>query len=200
MVSLVMKLEINKIKINLIDLDNTLLPYDSFRKYVYLFPGNIFVSIMTLLWGFLRRLRIIDSFLFKKYVIINHRKAKNYRKLMRHYSISLIKDMRSSILKHIQNYSNGDHTINVLCSASPEDYIRLIAEELNWEFLATSLDSKTKEYIHMYGEIKIIHLMKKYPPEKFIYQYAISDSLSDAQLLTFFIESDGEEFISKVNK
>ena len=85
MVSLVMKLKDKKIKINLIDLDNTLLPYDSFRKYVYLLPGNIFVSIMTLLWGFLRRLSIIDSSLFKKYVIINHRKANNYRKLMRNY-------------------------------------------------------------------------------------------------------------------
>jgi len=65
-------------KINVIDLDKTLIPFDSFRRYIfkYIRFNNVFFVMVILL---LRKLRFIKMDSFKKEMIALYRKRKNYQ-------------------------------------------------------------------------------------------------------------------------
>jgi len=69
-------------KINVIDLDNTLLQYDSFRKYILIFLRNKQTALHILPLMILRKLRLLNSSAFKKRVIEIGRKIDNYNEKM----------------------------------------------------------------------------------------------------------------------
>ncbi len=81
--------------------------------------------------------------------------------------------------------SNSDSsTINVICSASLRDYVKYIAAELGWECLAS--DYIENNFINMKGSNKIKYLRRYYPENEFSYNYSISDSKDDLELLKLF--------------
>ena len=174
-------------KINVIDLDNTLLPYDSFRKYVLILLRKKQSTLHILPLIILRKLRLLDSSALKKRVIKRGRKVDNYNDKMKKFSDQLFADIDNSTIETVRSYTDSD-TINILCSASPEDYVKHLAELLGWKYIASQLDSEKNYFIHMHGQRKLETIRKLYPENRFRYNFAISDSQSDEQLLRIFSE------------
>ena len=172
-------------KINVIDLDNTLLPYDSFRKYILIFLRNKQSALHISPLIILRKLRLLDSSAFKKRVIERGRKVDNYNDKMKEYSNQLFADIDNSTIETIDSYSDSD-TINILCTASPEDYVKHLAELLGWECVASKLDSEQNYFVHMHGQKKVETIKRMYPADRVKYNFAISDSQSDKELLMTF--------------
>ena len=172
-------------KINVIDLDNTLLPYDSFRKYILNFLRNKQFTLHILPLIILRKLRLLNSSAFKKRVIERSRKVDNYNDKMKEFSDQLFADIDNSIIETVKNYTDSE-TINILCTASPEDYVNHLAELLGWPYVASQLDSDKNHFVHMHGRRKVETIRKLYPEDRFRYNFAISDSQSDKELLMAF--------------
>ena len=172
-------------KINVIDLDKTLLPYDSFRKYVLIFLRNKQATFHILPLVILRKLRLLNSSALKKRVIEIGRKVDNYNERMKKFSDQLFADIDNSIVEIVGSYTDSD-TINILCTASPEDYVKHLSGLLGWPYIASHLDSDKKYFIHMHGQRKVDAIRKLYPEDRFRYNFAISDSQSDEELLKAF--------------
>jgi len=178
----------DKIKINLIDLDGTLLQYNSLTKYTILSMRHWRYLIQLLYFSLLRILRIIPRDKFQKNILIRMRKTKNYEDEMKKFSYSLYHDINKSILNFVLRYTD-ERTINILCTASPEDYVKYLAEMLGWSYLCSTLKNDNRVLYHLYGENKITSLRQRYPPQHYTYHLAISDSKSDSKLLKLFQKS-----------
>lgn len=178
----------DKIKINLIDLDGTLLQYNSLTKYTILSMRHWRYLIQLLYFSLLRILRIIPRDMFQKNILIRMRKTNNYEDEMKKFSYSLYHDISKSILNFVLRYTD-ERTINILCTASPEDYVKYLAEMLGWSYLCSTLENDNRVFYHLYGENKITSLTQRYPPQHYTYHLAISDSKSDSKLLKHFQKS-----------
>ena len=172
-------------KINVIDLDNTILPYDSFRKYILICLRNKRFTLHILALMILRKLRLLNSSDFKKRVIERGRKVYNYDDKMKEFSNQLFADIDNSTIETVRSYTDSD-TINILCTASPEDYVKHLAELLGWVCVASQLYSEHNYFLHMHGRRKVETIRKLYPEDRFRYNFAISDGLSDKALLNMF--------------
>ena len=172
-------------KINVIDLDKTLLPYDSFRKYILIFLRNKQSALHILPLMILRKLRLLNSATFKKRVIERGRKVDNYNDKMKYFSDQLFVGIDNSIIETVRSHTDSE-TINILCTASPEDYIKHLAGLLKWKYIASQLDSDKNYFVHMHGQRKVEAIRELYPEDRFRYNFAISDSQSDEELLKAF--------------
>jgi len=61
-----------------------------------------------------------------------------YDEKMKIFSDDLYLEIDDSIKETIRNYTNNN-TINVLCTASPEDYVKKLAMKMDWLYLCTTL-------------------------------------------------------------
>lgn len=169
-----------KQKLNVIDLDNTLIPFDSFRllliKQIKNF--NIRVSFFTAL----RLLRIISQPAYKR-LIVDFIKNEKYNSLINSFANDLVKSIDNALMGTVQKHTDS-YTINVLCSASPGIYVEPLADQLGW--VGYGSNYYKGKFIHLYGENKISFITKKYPKQEFHYNFAVSDSKSDLELLKMF--------------
>jgi len=174
-----------KKKINVIDLDKTLLPYDSFRLYIIslLKRPKFFIFIVPIL--IMRIMRIIDPDTFKKKIVIRARKEYNYDYLMKVFAEKLFKDIDKSIISKIETFTDRD-TINILCTASIDDYVSHLADRLDWKFICSNYNPENEIFIHMHGKNKVKAVENLYPSSEYIYYFAISDSPTDNNLLKKF--------------
>lgn len=172
-------------KINVIDLDKTLIPYDSFRRYLLIFLQNKQTVLGILPLIILRKFRLLNSSNFKKRVIEIGRKLDDYNDKMKAFSAQLFEDIDSSTIETVESYTDSD-TINILCTASPEDYVKHLSKLLKWKHVASQLDSEQNYFIHIRGKRKFKAIKKLYPEDKFRYNFAISDSQNDKELLMAF--------------
>lgn len=168
-------------KINVIDLDNTLINFDSFRRYImdFLREGDLFLVFLI----FQRKIKVLSNSEFKLKVTIRCRTKDNYEGHLKLLSEFILQNINEEILSKINNHSDED-TINVLSTASISDYVELISEKLGWESISTIVEDDN--VIHNYGKQKQINLLKRYPKDKYHYNYAISDSETDLELLKLF--------------
>lgn len=111
------------------------------------------------------------------------RKDPRYKELMQFIANKVVSALRPDVIQMIVEETDHE-TVNVLISASPEDYVRQIAQNLGWPCIASEL--RNGHFIHCYGQNKIKLLQKHFPREKFEYNFAISDSSSDLALLQMF--------------
>ena len=172
-----------KQKINVIDLDDTLIPFDSFSIYLFRtlrYPLLFFPTSIVIV---LRYFRIISLSFLKKMSIYLNRKTSDYQEWLEEFSSELYDSIDKNIKNKVDEYSD-DSTINILCTASPVDYSMKLAKKLEWECLASQFENSS--FIHMHGENKIKFVLKNYPKTKFIYNFSISDSLKDIDLLNEF--------------
>ena len=132
---------------------------------------------------FFRVLRLINNAQFKKYVATIARKIHGYDFILKEFAGQLCYNINGSILNDIENYSD-DNTVNVICTASLDDYIQIVAESLGFDFIATEVYGNNIN--HIYGLNKISELRNKYPPEEYFYNYAVSDNKNDIELLKLF--------------
>lgn len=173
-----------KKKINVIDLDQTLIPYDSYSEYLnrLLLHPRYFISGIVLI--LLRKLRIISLSTQKKYSVIFNQRIVSYQKYVKNYAEKLFNHVNNNVMKMVNNNSDRN-TIKILCTASPEDYASLLASKLGWECVASHF-SENGQFIHVHGKNKIKLINKLYPKNKYDYNFAISDSTSDLDLLLSF--------------
>ena len=170
-------------ELNVIDLDKTLLPYDSFRKYIFLFLKNKHFILKISFLIIVRKMRLLSLVTFKRKIIEISRKDERYDEKMIYFSDDLCSEINDSVTEIIRNQTNNN-TVNVLCTASPEDYVKKIAIKMDWLYLCTTLNDGN--FVHMYGEQKVISIKSKFPKNKYNYNYAISDSYTDLGLLKMF--------------
>ena len=177
-----------KKKINVIDLDSTLLPHNSLIYYVLLFLKNkrCFLSVL-----FHLEQRITGNITkeeFLKKIMITARKTTNYEKKVKKFGLSLYDDIRKPMLRFIMQ-NTDEFTINILCTASPEDYVRYLCEKLGWPYISSTLDNNEEDFVHMFGPNKVIAVQEMYPKQKYTYNLAMSDNVSDRELLKLFDQS-----------
>ncbi|HEY9115417.1 MAG TPA: HAD family hydrolase [Bacteroidales bacterium] len=170
-----------KQKINVIDLDKTLVSFDTFRELVLreIKKGKFIVVLLTVL----RISRLISSSNYK--MRVQKYLQKNYSKsFFEEYADEIYQKINPKVLALINQNTDKD-TINILLSASPDDYVQLLCEKLSWQGSGSYFDEKNK-YHHLYGNEKINWIKEFYPAMKFHYNFSISDSKSDRKLLELF--------------
>lgn len=173
-----------KTRINVIDLDGTLIPYDSFREYVFLFLSNYKTSFLISILVILRITRVLNAAQFKKWIILTARRVANYDSIMKRFAERISEDLDQSTLSHVQEYTNSN-TVNILCSASPEDYLVHLSQLLDWQYKGSYFRADT-EFVNLYGREKVQALEQTFPCSQYQYYFAISDSESDEHLLRKF--------------
>ncbi|MCR5050700.1 MAG: haloacid dehalogenase-like hydrolase [Paludibacteraceae bacterium] len=163
-----------------LDFDKTLIPYDSFNRYlrhlVWLRP----ISVGCILS--LRVLRIISVKSLKHWTSVIVWRSKFLQRDARHFANRLVYDI---VWPEKVPHERGEV---LLLSASPAVYMRYVAEALQTRLLCS--DYIDGQFVHMYGENKAVYLQKKYPREKYHYAYAVSDSITDMCWLKEFEHFD----------
>ena len=178
-------------KINVIDLDGTLIPYDSFGRLVKneFKKMNLYVGLISVL----RVLRIISGYQFKK-ICIRHLENKYEHSYFEDYAKLTYKNIDKNIIDIVDSKTDLN-TKNILISASPNSYVKEIISLLGWEGSGSYFSGS--EFTHLYSNEKISWLTHNYPRSAFVYNFAISDSHSDDQLLALFTDS---LFLDKSNE
>jgi len=123
-----------KKKINVIDLDSTLLPHNSLIYYVLLFMKNRRCFLLLLFYLEQRITGKITKEEFLKKILITVRKTTQYEKKVKKFGLSLYDDIRKPMLRFILE-NTDEFTINILCTASPEDYVKYLCEKLGWTYM-----------------------------------------------------------------
>jgi len=177
-----------KKKINVIDLDSTLLPHNSLIYYVLLFLKNKRCFLPVLFHLEQRITGKITKEEFLKKIMSTSRKTTNYEKKVKKFGLSLYDDIRKPMLRFILK-NTDEYTINILCTASPEDYVKYLCEKLGWPYISSTLDKNDENFIHMFGHNKVTAVKKMYPKQKYTYNLAMSDNESDRELLKLFDQS-----------
>lgn len=170
-------------RINVIDLDDTLLPYDSFRLLI---KGEIKkLNIRVWFWVVCRKLRLIPGTLFKEKLssLFNKKYPASFYKS---FAAKLHKDLNPLVLDLVLSKTDIN-TINVLISASPDLYVKELISLLGWEGKGSFFNGSN--FIHLHGNEKLEWLHNNYSKEDFEYNFSISDSLSDSLLLEQFKNS-----------
>ena len=173
-----------KKKVNVIDLDHTLIPYDSFRLLVKseLFRIDIFVIWVT----FLRLMKVQSSTEYKLNLIRYFSKKYNVV-FFQSFAKKLFRDINSHVLNIVKNESDGN-TYNVLISASPNLFVKYLSNMLAWEGTGSYFDEEGV-FIHLHGKGKVAWLKQNYNQDEYQYNFAISDSETDLELLSLFCKS-----------
>jgi hypothetical protein len=173
------------LKINVIDFDKTLLPFDSFKKFVIkeISSFNIFVIIFSIF----RLLHVIKSTTFKE-IITRYIAKKKDDKYFKKFAESLYPKLNNDIIKLVKENSD-EATINILLSASPDLYVRHIIKQLNWTGTGSYINNKNN-FVSVYGDEKVKWLLENYSKNKYYYNYAISDNEIDMNLLKQFEKYD----------
>jgi phosphoserine phosphatase len=125
---------------------------------------------------------------YLKKILITARKSTQYEKKVKKFGLSLYDDIRKPMLSFILE-NTDESTINILCTASPEDYVKYLCEKLGWPYISSTLDSNDEHFTHMFGHNKVVAVQKMYPKQKYTYNLAMSDNVSDRELLKLFDKS-----------
>ncbi len=167
-------------KINVVDLDNTLIPFDSFRLYAInkIKSGNIGI----IKYSILRKLRLISAADYKRSVLLHTKLLDNTEEIDR-IMVNILNSINQNVLKIIDEHSDNE-TINILCSASPDAYVKKVAKHLHWIGYGSYFNDK--DFYHMWGENKLQFIETRYPSSEYIYNFAISDTNCDLELLMMF--------------
>ncbi len=149
------------------DFDKTLIPYDSFRRYLMFLMRFRPIYILYLL--LLRKIHIIDRKRLKQKVTQLVESSTILENKTKHFAKGLFKDIRLSEM--------SEEAMLLIITASPMVYMKYVAEELHCQLLCS--DYIGNEYIEMYGTAKANYLYQSYPSCSYQYEYAASDSKSD---------------------
>lgn len=161
------------------DFDKTLIPYDSFRRYLLHLLRLRPIHIGSLL--LLRKMRILSAAGLKERVtrMVDH--SASLTRETKHFAQRLIYDVQ------MPERTTKDGVVLII-SASLKVYMRYVAEILQCELLCS--DYVDGRYVEMYGETKAFALHQLYPQTEYTYVYALSDSNSDLCWMSEFKQYD----------
>jgi len=170
-------------KINVIDLDKTLIPYDSFRVLIIREIKKIDVFLIGITVS--RLLKFIASEQYKKRVS-QYLQKKYSDEFFKKFANELFNDIDKKVLQLIQSHTQKD-TLNILLSASPNFFVKHLIKKLEWSGSGSYNSDGT--FVHLYSSNKIQYLFHNYNSKDYDYNFAISDSSSDDELLSLFREN-----------
>ena len=164
--------------LNVIDLDGTLIGYDSFRLlvYEYLRPSLVVTAL-------LRRLGVLTRRAAAARLMMGLRAVLADQVLMRAYALRVKADVRQDLLERVRLHTDAD-TTNLLLSASPHAYVAPLAESLGFEGVGSRW--QTGRFFHCYGRNKLCFVRGRFPQQEYEYRYAVSDRSADLALLRCF--------------
>jgi len=172
-------------KLNVIDLDKTLLPYNSWANFVIVFLGNWRCFFPIIYFSLLRGVGVLSRGGFQKSLLRVIRKIVGYEETAKTFGERLYQDIRLPLVRFIQE-NTDETTVNVVCTASPEDYVKYLCDKLGWGYVCSTLDQDSNHFIHMFREQKIRAIQERYPVKDFEYHLALSDDKRDLGLLRLF--------------
>ncbi|MGE5425223.1 MAG: HAD family hydrolase [Syntrophothermus sp.] len=164
-----------------LDFDKTLIPFDSFRKYLLIWLKHFPFFISGLIIS--RKLRTLSLKEMKESLIIKIRNHKNFNRINVSFAKYLVAKINYNLLEEIKK-KGGPDTVFLLISASPDEYISLLSEDLGFVAKGSYFDKGF--YFHLYKKEKIEFLKNNFPRDEFHYLYAISDSETDREMLGMF--------------
>lgn len=168
-------------RINVIDLDKTLVSFDTFR---FLIISEIKRKNFKILYfAVIRKFRLLNQSDFKALILKELLKKKN-NDFFSFYGEKVFSEINDEVLKIIQKETD-ENTLNILISASPNNYIQPLIKKLGWSGSGSYFDESGR-FIHLYGINKIIWLKERFNSQRYIYNFAISDSKTDEELLKLF--------------
>jgi phosphoserine phosphatase len=179
-----------KPRINVIDLDKTLIPYDSFRVLIIREISIFNLDVIFIV--FKRMLRILNQYQFKSRLIESMRLKRDIG-YFDSFAKELFMDIDNDVLSLVKNETNSN-TRNILISASPNLYVSALIKLLEWNGSGSYFD-ENDNFQHLYGKGKIEYLIEKYPPQSYDYHLSVSDSITDDELLNLF--KIGKKWISQ---
>lgn len=149
------------------DFDETLIPYDSFRRYLWhlMRIKPIYVGSLLLL----RKVRVMSSRELKKRITDMVLSTSSLQTDAMWFAKNLIADIERPIC--IPN------SMILIITASPMVYMQYLAQELQCTIVGS--DYTNGNYVEMYGDAKANYLNEYFPQTEYIYTYATSDSKSD---------------------
>lgn len=165
-------------RLNVIDLDGTLLPYDSFRKLVL---ANLDSEVVLTLLMRMSRLCDRKQTAERLHSSLRGRLADDL--WVGEFCEQLKGDLRLNLLAMVNNHSLAD-TTNLLLSASPTEYVSVLADHLGFEGVGSHWSEE--RYHHMYGDAKREYVLANYPADEYAYNFALADSASDQALMDLF--------------
>lgn len=172
-----------KKKLNVIDLDKTLIPFDSFR---ILIKNELYKMDLTImLYTLLRVIRLFSMSRFKEKSIL-YLERKYDENFYIEFANMLHKNIDQRVLLEIDKHSNFG-TLNVLISASPDLYIKHLYFKLGWDGAGSFYEEGV--FVHLYGPRKLKFVEDNYDSNLYDYNFAISDSSTDDRLLNRFQNS-----------
>lgn len=172
-----------KSKINVIDLDETLIAYDSFRSLVMMEIRKFDFKIILL--TFLRVIRLLNMAEYKEKTTLYLSKKYN-ADYFKNFAFTLWQNIDSRVLNIVEQNSD-EKTINILISASPDIYVKYLIQRLGWE--GTGSYFEELKFVHLHGAEKIRFVSDTYDTNVIDYNFAISDSATDDELLKKFQKS-----------
>jgi phosphoserine phosphatase len=174
-----------KKKLNVIDLDNTLLPYNSWARFVLVFLRNWRCFFPIIFYSLLRGAGMLSRGTYQRNLLRVIRKMHDHENTAKTFGEALFQDVRTPLVRFIQE-NTDETTVNVLCTASPEDYVKYLSKKLGWQYVSSTLDKDGTHFIHMFRERKITAIQQEYPRKDFDYHLAMSDDHRDLGLLKLF--------------
>ncbi len=150
------------------DFDKTLIPYDSFRRYLMHLLRLRPVRVGGLL--LLRKLRLISGASLKARITRMVNRSEALQRDAKHFANRVIYDVQ------LPAAAPKDAKV-LLISASPSIYMQYIASSLSCALICSEFIGD--KYVEMYGERKKDALEQKYPKTEYVYALAASDSESD---------------------
>jgi len=163
------------------DFDKTLIPFDSFRVYVFYWLRHIPFEMSKLL--ILRKLRIYTAEKFKLKVIQSVIIHPDFEELNQKFVIKILTNVNQSTLKKAPVLEAMPNHVLIL-SASPDIYIGKVASALGIYGKGSFIDNDS--FFHLYSSGKVKFLVENYPKSTYRYVYSVSDSKSDMVLLELF--------------
>lgn len=150
------------------DFDGTMIPYDSFRRYLWHLMKLKPVRIGWLLM--LRKMRLLSAERLKERVTRMVTHSETLKQDAKRFAKRIVYDVQMPVIA-------PKESIVLIISASPDVYMRYVAEALACELLSSSMQDGT--YVEMYGETKKTWIKQLYPKAEYVWTYAASDSASD---------------------
>lgn len=147
------------------DFDKTLIPYDSFRRYLWYLCKYKPITVLSLI--LLRKLRLLTSCSLKQRIT---------RLVDSSYYLTLKTKLFSEELKKDIEWPENKG-VTLIITASPLVYMKYIVDDSMYQLLCS--DTINNNYVEMYSNTKSTFLRKHYPQTKYQYTYAMSDSKSD---------------------
>jgi len=167
-----------KQQLAIFDLDSTLIMGDSFRSLIL---KKMMLRPQLILFLSLRLLRLIDrkSFAQKSHNALAPLLAK--QSFLDSFLVSLESRVNQEVLADAQDRKKNGQKV-ILISASPHEYVSLFARKLGFDEGHGS-NWRNDNYQHLYARGKLDFANENFSQKSYKWSYAISDSLSDADLL-----------------